>query len=94
MFGKFLYSLKIMEGKSIQLWFGVVSENNPENELQFNFPPNFRKDILFEKLLYLRHAKNPALNDIIKNGIVDSLELQNIFLQLVYYKMKYSKVWT
>ena len=94
MFGKFLYSLKIMEGKSIQLWFGVASENNPKNELQFNFPPNFRKDILFEKLLYLTHAKNPALNDIIKNGIVDSLELQNIFLQLVYYKIEYSKVWT
>ena len=61
-----------MEGKSIQFPFGVVSENNPENELQFNFLSNFRKDTLFEKLPYLTHTKNPALNNIIKNGIVDN----------------------
>ena len=69
-----------MEGKIIQLPFGVVSQNNPENESQFNFPPNFRKDTLFEKLPYLTHAKNPALNNIIKNGIVDNLELQKYLL--------------
>ena len=35
-----------MEGKIIQLPYGVIFEkNDPENELQFNFPPNFRKDI-------------------------------------------------
>ena len=27
-----------------------LKKNDPENELQFNFPPNFRKDILFDKL--------------------------------------------
>ena len=48
-----------MEGKSIQLSFGVVSENNSENELQFNFPPNLRKDTLFEKLPYMTHAIRP-----------------------------------
>ena len=42
-----------MESKSIQLPYRVISEiNDPENELQFNFPLNFRKDILFDKLPY------------------------------------------
>ena len=69
-----------MKGKSIQLSFGVVSENNPENELQFNFPPNLRKDTLFEKLPYMTHAKNPTLNNVIKNGTADNLELQKYLL--------------
>ena len=69
-----------MEGKSIQLLFRIVSENDPEYELQFIFPPNFRKDILFHKLLYLTHSKNPTLNNIIKNGVVDNLELQKYLL--------------
>ena len=66
-----------MEGKIIQLPYGVMSKkNDPENELQFNFSPNFRKDILFDKLPYLTHSKNPTSNNIIKNGVVDNLELQ------------------
>ena len=66
-----------MEGKVIQLPYGVISEkNDPENKLQFNFLPNFRKDIIFEKLLYLTHSKNPTLNNILKNGVVDNLEPQ------------------
>ena len=64
-----------MEGKIIQLPYGVIS-NLTENELQFNFSPNFRKDILFDKLPYLTHSKNPTSNNIIKNGVVDNLELQ------------------
>ena len=69
-----------MEGKTIQLLFCIVSENYPEYELQFIFPPNFRKDILFHKLPYLIHLKNPTLNNIIKNGVVDNLELQKYLL--------------
>ena len=43
-----------MEGKIIQLPHGIISKkNDPENELQFNFPPNFGKYILFDKLPYL-----------------------------------------
>ena len=70
-----------MEGKIIQLPYGVISKkNDPENELQFNFSPNFRKDILFDKLPYLTHSKNPTSNNIIKNGVVDNLELQKQLL--------------
>ena len=58
----------------------LKKKNDPENELQFNFPPNFRKDILFDKLPYLTQSKNPTLNNIIKNGEVDNLELQKHLL--------------
>ena len=35
-----------MEGNIIQLPYAISEKNDPENELQFNFPPNFRKYIL------------------------------------------------
>ena len=78
----FIFILVVnMEGKIIQLPYGVISKkNDPENELQFNFSPNFRKDILFDKLPYLTHSKNPTLNNIIKNGVVDNLGLQKYLL--------------
>ena len=70
-----------MDGKIIQVPYGVISEkSDPENELQFNFLPNFRKDILFDKLLYLTESKNPTLNNIIKNDVVGNLELQKYIL--------------
>ena len=70
-----------MEGKIIQLSHGIISKkNDPENELHFNFLPKFRKDISFGKLLYWTQSKNPTLNDIIKNGAVDNLELQKYLL--------------
>ena len=63
-----------MEGKIIQLPHGIISKkNDPENELQFNFPPNFGKYILFDKLPYLSQSKNPILNNVIKNGALDNL---------------------
>ena len=70
-----------MDGKIIQLPYGVISEkSDPENELQSNFLPNFRKDILFDKLLYLTESKNPTLINIIKNGVVGNLEFQKYLL--------------
>ena len=57
-----------------------LKKNDPENELQFNFLPNVRKYILFDKLPYLTHSKNPTLNNIIKNGPVDNLELEKYIL--------------
>ena len=55
-------------------------KNDSENKLQFNFLPDFRKYILFDKLPCLTHSKNPTLNNIIKNGVVDNLELQKHLL--------------
>ena len=69
-----------MESKHNQLPYGVLCDNEPKILSHFNLPPNYKKDILFERFLYLSHVKNPALNRIIKNGIVDNAELQKYFL--------------
>ena len=47
---------------------------------KLNLPPNFRKDVLFDHTLYLRHLENPAIKDVIKDGIVDNLNLQKYLL--------------
>ena len=48
--------------------------------LHFNLPPNYKTDILFEQFPYLSHVKNQTLNNIIKNGIFDDVELQKYLL--------------
>ena len=69
-----------MKGKHIQLPSGVLSDDEPKNLLHFNHPPNYKREILFQQFLYLSHAENPTLNKIIKNGIVDDVELQKCLL--------------
>ena len=69
-----------MEGKHIQVPYDVLSDDEPSNLLHFNLPPNYKRDILFEQFPYLSHVKNPTLNKIIKNGIVDNIELQKYLL--------------
>ena len=64
-----------MEGKHIQLAYGVLSHDEPKNLLHFNLPPNYKRDILFEQFPYLSHVKNLTLNKIIKNGIVNDVKL-------------------
>ena len=36
-----------MEGKHIQLPYGVLSDHEPKNLSHFNHPPNYKRDILF-----------------------------------------------
>ena len=65
-----------MSGESIQLPFGVARVQTKEKLIKLNLPPNFRKDVLFDHLLYLGYLEDPAIKDVIKNGIVDNLALQ------------------
>ena len=69
-----------MEGKHIQLPYGVLSGDEHENLLHFSLHPNYKRDILFKQFLYLNHVKNPTLNKIIKNRIVDNVEFQKYLL--------------
>ena len=62
-----------MLGKHIQLPFGIVRNKSKEKSIKLNLSPNFRKDVLFDQLPYLAHLENPAIVDIVKNGIVDDL---------------------
>ena len=61
-----------MSGKSIQLSFGVVRDKSKVKLIKLNLPPNYRKDVLFDQLPYLGHLENPAIKDVIKDGIVDN----------------------
>ena len=62
-----------MEGKHIKLFYGVLCDEEPKNLLQFNLPPNYKRDILFEQFPYLSHVKNPTLNKIIKMVLLTML---------------------
>ena len=46
-----------MEGKHIQLPYGVLSDNEPKTLLHFNLPPNYKIDILFKQFPYLSYVK-------------------------------------
>ena len=69
-----------MEGGSIQLPFGYIRDENESKNLQFNLLFNFRKDILFDKLLYVAQLKNPAIDNVVRGGRVDDATLQKYLL--------------
>ena len=48
--------------------------------MQFNLPLNFKKDILFDKLPYIAHLDNPAIDNVVKGNKVDDLALQKYLL--------------
>ena len=69
-----------MSGKSIQLPFGFARDKSKEKLINLNLPPNYRRDVLFDQLPYLGHLENPAIKDVIKDGIMDKLNLQKYLL--------------
>ena len=69
-----------MSGKYIQLSFGVVRDKSKAKGIKLNLPANFRKNDLFDQLSYVAHLENPAIVDIVRNGIVDNLSLQKYLL--------------
>ena len=69
-----------MAGGSIQLPFGYVPDDNDKGNLQFNLQLNFKKDILFDKLLYIAHLENPAIDNVVKGNRVNDLALQKYLL--------------
>ena len=69
-----------MEGGNIQLHFGYVRDENEGGELHFNLPLNFKRDILFDKLPYVAHLQNLAIDNVLKGGKVNDLALQKYLL--------------
>ena len=65
-----------MSGKKIQLPFFVLRVKSKENSIKLNLPFNYRKDVLFEHLPYPGHLENPAIKDVVRDGIVDDFALQ------------------
>ena len=75
-----------MSGNHIQLSFGVVRDKSNKKSIKLNLPPNFRKDVLFDKLPYLSHLGNRAIVDVVKNGILDDLSRQKYLLATALLK--------
>ena len=81
-------------GKHIQLPFGNVRDKDKQSYIKFNLPPDYKKMFLFEQLPYLAQLDNPAITDMITNGIVDNIALKNILVQRVFWKTAFKTVWT
>ena len=69
-----------MSGKSIQLTFGVVRYISKEKSIKLKLPSNYRNDVLFHHLPYLGHLENPAIKDVVRDGVVDNIALQKYLL--------------
>ena len=48
--------------------------------MHFDLHQNFKKELLFGKQPYVAHLENPAINDVVKSGKVDSLALQKFLM--------------
>ena len=75
-----------MESGSIQLPYGFIRDKNAGSELHFDLSQDFKRELLFEKQPYGAHLENPAINDVVKGGKVNSLALQKIFLETDFFQ--------
>ena len=69
-----------MESRSIQLPFGFIRAQKTENDLQFNLPLNYRKDLLFDKLPFVAQLNNPAIDNVVNGNNADDLAVQKYLL--------------
>ena len=69
-----------MESSSIQLPFGFIPDQKTENDLQFNLPLNYKKNLLFNKLPFVRKLDNPAIENVVNGNDADDLSVQKFLL--------------
>ena len=69
-----------MKSGSIQLPFGFIPDQKTENDLQFNLPLNYKKNLLFDKLPFVTKLDNPAIENVVNGNEADDLSVQKFFL--------------
>ena len=69
-----------MESSSIQLPFGFIPDQKTENDLQFNLPLNYKKNLLFNKLPFVTKLDNPAIENVVNGIEADDLSVQKFLL--------------
>ena len=69
-----------MESGSIQLPFGFIPDQKTENYLQFNLLLNYKKNLLFNKLPFVRKLDNPAIENVVNGNDADDLSVQKFLL--------------
>ena len=72
-----------MESGSIQSLFGFIPDQKTENDLQFNLPLNYKKNLLFDKLPYVAKLDNPAIEDVVNGNNADDLPVQKFLLNFI-----------
>ena len=53
-----------MESGAIQLPFGFIPDQKTENDLEFNLLLNYKKNLLFNKLPFVRKLDNPVIETL------------------------------
>ena len=69
-----------MESGHIQLPFGFVPDQNPDDDLFFDLPLNYKKNLLFNKLPYNVQLNNPAIDDVVGGKKTDDISIQKFLL--------------
>ena len=69
-----------MESGSIQLPFGFIPDQKTENDLQFNLPLDYKKNLLFNKLPFVRKLDNPAIENVVNGNDANDLSVQKFLL--------------
>ena len=69
-----------MENGSIQLPFGFIPDQKTENDLQFNLPLNYKKNLLFDNLPFVMKLDIPAIENVVNVNDADDLSVQKFLL--------------
>ena len=69
-----------MESGHIQLPFGFVPDQNPDDDLYFDLPINHNKNLLFNKVLYIAQLNNPAIDDVVRGKKTADIRIQKFLL--------------
>ena len=69
-----------MESGHIQLAFGFVPDQNPDDDLFFDLPLNYKKNLLFNKLPYIAQLNNPAIDDVVRSKRTDDISIRKFLL--------------
>ena len=63
---------------SIQLPYGFLEKE--KNEIKFNLPKSFKKELLFENLPFVAQLNNPAIDNVVEGKNTDDLSIQKYLL--------------
>ena len=71
-----------MEKKNdyIQLPYGYIENDNSKENINFNLPKNFKKELLFENLPFVAQLNNPAIENVVKGKENDAISIQKFLL--------------
>ena len=78
-----------MESGHIQLPFGFVPDQNLYDDLYFDLPLNYKKNLLFNKLRYIAQLNNPAIDDVVRGKKTDDISIQSFFWRQIFCKIQF-----